>query len=429
MFAGLALSGAVLAQDMTVAERHGFLAEAGIISNVDDGVPLDRNLNRQDFSRVVALIIMRIHNMEITASQFENIDPSLYADFPGVAEKLQQNMDAVSGGGAFTANHMAAVIALILGLNLGDDINEYQSQLESVYGIFVTGSLQHQLTANSPQSPGGPGMIPPSGLIPVIEALEDPAAGSEAARQEAERIAEQRRQEAERLAEARRLEMLRLQERAQQTQSPSSPAPSPSSRPSPSNPPSTSQRPTAQSQQEARQQAEQWVRYYPVRSFFEQQLERREQEMAAAKQRKAMSGWPAWVVADQRYASLLGPRTTEWSLMGAEYRGDARATDGQGNNIVGSFFAKFHVNPVNVEYEGTIFGLEYDGVANNGVNQFQATVYAGETDLRSGREVSYSGGSLSGNFYGSAGEVLGGTVQLTGNGAPNMSGHFAGVRE
>ncbi|GEM_PF-2390716 len=139
--------------------------------------------------------------------------------------------------------------------------------------------------------------------------------------------------------------------------------------------------------------------------------------------------WPAWIGGSPRYADIANNNLSAgMSGFLAMYMGEARGTDGLGNDVVGDFSIFFDAMPGNdVFLEGVLLGLEFDGrLTKPTANGFSAAIYGGTTDLVSGRSEGYLGGTLAGKFYGADHQLVGGTFSLEGNGAPDLSGHFAG---
>ncbi len=139
--------------------------------------------------------------------------------------------------------------------------------------------------------------------------------------------------------------------------------------------------------------------------------------------------WPAWIGGSPRYADIANNNlSTGMSGFLAMYMGEARGTDGLGNDVVGDFSIFFDAMPGDdVFLEGVLLGLEFDArLTKPTANGFSAAIYGGTTDLTSGRSESYSGGTLAGKFYGADHQLVGGTFSLEGSGAPDLSGHFAG---
>lgn len=168
------------------------------------------------------------------------------------------------------------------------------------------------------------------------------------------------------------------------------------------------------------------------------ELERQQQAQAAVDrkmqeylERKGAPGqqtsWPAWVSADVRYAPLLQARVTELSSFQAFYSGEARGTDGYGNDVIGEFDAVLSGGHVGGVYTGTILGLNFTSVPFQSNREFIADVDAGLSNVTSGSSAYYSGGTLRGNFYGPGAGGLGGTFELIGDSDPDMLGHFVGV--
>jgi hypothetical protein len=144
-----------------------------------------------------------------------------------------------------------------------------------------------------------------------------------------------------------------------------------------------------------------------------------------------ISIWPAWMGATPDYShaySEIAPALITGHK--ASYEGVARGADPFGSEVQGAFFALFEtLEDDTVSMEGVLLGLEFDSILTSPTNSFSLNIHHGSTDLSWGTEGYYSGGSLTGKFYGSGHENVAGTFALTGDGNPDLSGHFVGVGE
>lgn len=418
-FVLLVMSGTAHAQGMTTEEKYRALTEAGIFEGSGNaGVSLDQNVTRADFARIVSLVLAQdsapgdrpAGTVEVVKSASEFIDPARYFDTskPDVLQAILANQDRA-------AQENALILAKMLNLDPNVDPGEFQAVLGQIYASLINHGVQLQL----------PGTLPPAPMA-IVE--------SNQAINGALQIAADAAQAALREAERRKQELLRIeQERLNQASSTARPDNLEQQLSEAQNAMLAARQ---QAEREAREKAEADLKARANAAANREDTDRRNQELALqrAQQAAALAAqqnagrWPAWMTADSRYADLNAGRTTpELINFGTFYSGEARATDGQGNDIAGSFSAYFQSGPTVVAAEGVIFGLEFSGESRRGHNSFSATIYSGTTDLNSGTEEFYSGGTLNGHFYGAAGQTLGGTVSLTGDGSPNMSGHFVGV--
>src|SRR5690606_24303006 len=119
--------------------------------------------------------------------------------------------------------------------------------------------------------------------------------------------------------------------------------------------------------------------------------------------------------ANSRFAAIANNHVSSDSQgFKALYMGEARGSDGHGNEVTGDFSIFFDARPGGTVFlEGALLGLEFDGlITNPAVNGFTASVQSGSTDVASGSRDYYIGGSLEGKFYGSNHGAVGGTFSL-----------------
>jgi hypothetical protein len=389
VFAILVMTSVASAQGMTAQEKYDALIERGIFAGINGAVALDQPMTRLEFAKVVGLLGFEGLPGNQPANTFPGVDP-----FAIMAIKDQSQFE-----------EYAAFVAKFNGLNQGSDPGELQAWLEQVHAGLIAHGIQLQL----------PGYTPPTPMefVAFNQAVNDTVQNATNAAEAARREAEQRKQELLRL----------VQERQNQASAGAPPTP-------PTQQISAAQNARLAALEAALRKAQEQLeakREEAERRAKQLALLRAQQAAALLAQQNA-NRWPAWMTADSRYADLRADRTTpELITFSTMYSGEARATDGQGNDIVGSFAAYFHSGPDAIATEGVIFGLEFEGDVYRGQNNFSATIFSGTTDLGSGAEEFYTGGRLDGHFYGTSGQALGGTVNLVGDGSPDMSGHFVGL--
>lgn len=140
--------------------------------------------------------------------------------------------------------------------------------------------------------------------------------------------------------------------------------------------------------------------------------------------------WPAWMGENPDYASIYASDAPDsFDGFQAYYEGEARGSDGAGNDVVGGFYAYFAAEDAgDVFMEGNLLGIGFVTTLRGPTeNQFDVRLHGGELDLTEGSEEYYDGGSLEGRFYGDGHEAVGGTFGLDGYGTPDLDGFFVGV--
>jgi len=407
------MAGVAVAQDMTTEQKYQALKDKGIFSGVSDGqAGLDQSMSRAQFARVAALILgLEGTPVTNTGNSFEDIDPSKYQNFDSasyLASITGANSGVFQPTSTPTPEELALIVAQVLGLEVGvdteDDLLAYHQK--ALAAVLAQGTQMNLSDFAA---------LTPALYQAMLTSAEEAARDAEAQRRELElRKQELLRAEQERLGLAA---ANRWNAAAQQM--------------------GTLEDILNAAREAALREAQERIRMAQEElAATREDAERRKEELlrqtaqqqaAALAARQNATSWPAWMTADSRYADLSAGRTTELSTLKTFYSGEARATDGNGNDIVGSFSAFFHGGPSDLYYDGAVFGLEFYGDVQRGKNAFNATIYPGSTDLSSGTSAYYAGGTLDGHFYGKSGQAVGGTVNLVGSGSPDMSGHFVGV--
>lgn len=141
--------------------------------------------------------------------------------------------------------------------------------------------------------------------------------------------------------------------------------------------------------------------------------------------------WPAWIGAVPAYAAayseIVPARNAGFK---AEYSGEARGMDGEGNVLEGGLLIRFNGGDGDVVHmEGDLMGLEFMSSIAGPANGFSANLGPGTLDLSRGTEEYYAGGSMDGKFYGAGHENVGGTFSLIGKTTSDVAGHFAGAEQ